>query len=153
MTPKQIFDANASRAKRQLKLIESIENAGFSVSGPTDARVAEHGEPAWVCNARQELAELGTADRKEKLVVTTLAGKTIRFYPVPMAVMPSSNPDLWLRFQGRHVIDTALSEETQNAIQRYMKQHKTEALTDGTTFYTLAGGMLAWCNPSIPLSS
>lgn len=52
-------------AKRQLKLIESIENAGFLVSGPTDARVAEHGEPAWVCNARQELADLGTAGRRK----------------------------------------------------------------------------------------
>jgi hypothetical protein len=37
-------------------LIQAIEGAGFSVSGPTDTRAAEHGEPAWVCNARAVLA-------------------------------------------------------------------------------------------------
>lgn len=37
-------------------LVQAIEAAGFSVSGPTDARAAEDGEPAWVCNARGALA-------------------------------------------------------------------------------------------------
>ena len=37
-------------------LVQSIESAGFHVSGPTDSRAAEHGEPAWVCNARLTLA-------------------------------------------------------------------------------------------------
>lgn len=39
-------------------LIAAIEGAGFNVSGPTDSRAAEDGEPAWVCNARAALAEL-----------------------------------------------------------------------------------------------
>jgi hypothetical protein len=38
-------------------LMQAIEAAGFSVSGPGDVRAAEHGEPAWVCNARGALAE------------------------------------------------------------------------------------------------
>lgn len=38
-------------------LVQAIEESGFLVSGPTDVRVAEHGEPAWVCNARAVLAE------------------------------------------------------------------------------------------------
>lgn len=41
-----------------------------------------------------------------------------------------------------------LAEDAQNAIQRFMRAHKTEALTDGVEFYTLAGGMLAWCDPN-----
>lgn len=85
--------------------------------------------------------------KAQKLNVTTLAGKTYSFSPVPMKVMPSGTPDLWLKFQGRHAAGTALSEETQNTIQRFMLKHKTEALTDGVEFYTLAGGMLAWCDP------
>lgn len=38
-------------------LIEAVEASGFSVSGPTDVRAAEHGEPAWVCNARAAIAK------------------------------------------------------------------------------------------------
>jgi hypothetical protein len=37
-------------------LVQAVEASGFSVSGPTDSRAAEHGEPAWVCNARAALA-------------------------------------------------------------------------------------------------
>ena len=38
-------------------LIEAIERSGFSVSGPTDSRAAENGEPAWVCRAREVIAD------------------------------------------------------------------------------------------------
>lgn len=41
----------------QQALIAAIEGAGFHVSGPTDIRAAEHGEPIWVCNARAALAD------------------------------------------------------------------------------------------------
>lgn len=82
-----------------------------------------------------------------KLEVMTLAGKKYVFSPVPMTVMPSTVPELWLKFLGRHAAGTTLSEGAQNAIQRFMRKHKTEALTDGVEFYTLAGGMLAWCDP------
>jgi hypothetical protein len=37
-------------------LIQAVESSGFSISGPTDSRAAEHGEPAWVCNARAAIA-------------------------------------------------------------------------------------------------
>ena len=40
-------------------LIQGIESAGYSVSGPTDHRAAENGEPVWVCNARAALARKG----------------------------------------------------------------------------------------------
>ena len=36
-------------------LIQAVEAAGFSLSGPTDIRAAENGEPVWVCNAREVL--------------------------------------------------------------------------------------------------
>lgn len=83
------------------------------------------------------------------LEITTLADKKYVFSPVPMSVMPSGDPALWLKFLGRHAIGTDLSESTQNAIQRFMRKHRSEALTNGVAFYTLAGGMLAWCDPDV----
>lgn len=38
-------------------LIQAVESSGFSLSGPTDSRAAEHNEPAWVCNARAAIAK------------------------------------------------------------------------------------------------
>jgi hypothetical protein len=38
-------------------LVQAIEASGFSLSGPTDSRAAEHDEPAWVCNARAVIAK------------------------------------------------------------------------------------------------
>lgn len=38
-------------------LSDGIETEGFSLSGPTDIRAAEHGESAWVCGARAAIAK------------------------------------------------------------------------------------------------
>lgn len=46
------------------ELVSCIQNSGFSVSGPTDIRAAENGEPVWVCEARTALAEITNATRK-----------------------------------------------------------------------------------------
>lgn len=46
-------------------LVQAIEASGFSVSGPTDIRAAEHGEPAWVCNARAALANADLPEEEE----------------------------------------------------------------------------------------
>lgn len=40
-------------------LVQAIESEGFGISGPTDHRAAEDGEPVWVCNARAALAKAG----------------------------------------------------------------------------------------------
>lgn len=37
-------------------LRDAVEDAGFTISGPTDHRAAENGEPKWVCRARELLA-------------------------------------------------------------------------------------------------
>lgn len=50
------------RALGSEELVHRIEAAGFSVSGPTDIRAAEHGEPVWVCNAREALSEKRVGD-------------------------------------------------------------------------------------------
>lgn len=39
-------------------LIRAVEASGFSLSGPTDIRAAEDGEPAWVCDARFVIGEV-----------------------------------------------------------------------------------------------
>lgn len=51
----------------QTVLVQAIEAAGFSVSGPTDSRAAEHGEPAWVCNARAALADTAAPAQPETM--------------------------------------------------------------------------------------
>jgi hypothetical protein len=38
-------------------LVQAVEASEFSLSGPTDSRAAENGEPAWVCNARAVIAQ------------------------------------------------------------------------------------------------
>lgn len=50
------MDTNLAKNLRNT-LIQAVEGAGFSISGPTDVRAAENGEPAWVCNARAAIAE------------------------------------------------------------------------------------------------
>lgn len=44
-------------------LADCVERSGYRLSGPTDSRAAEDGEPAWVCNARALLAEATKANR------------------------------------------------------------------------------------------
>ena len=81
------------------------------------------------------------------LTIKTLAGQGFTFRPVPVPRFPSLLPADWLNFQCAHVPDSQLSDETQDEIQRFMRHHETEALTDGEEHYTLAGGMLAYCDP------
>lgn len=50
---------NDAAPKLVSALIQAIEEEGFEIYGPTDPRAAEHGEPAWVCNARAALAAAG----------------------------------------------------------------------------------------------
>jgi hypothetical protein len=38
-------------------LVQAVHSSGFSLSGPSDSRAAEDGEPAWVCNARAAIAK------------------------------------------------------------------------------------------------
>lgn len=84
----------------------------------------------------------------KKLMLRTVKGAEYQLSPVPMPRMPSRSPSDWLKFQGRHVMGTLLPEHEQRRLQAFMAKHKTEALTDGKENYTLAGGMLALCNPS-----
>lgn len=45
------------RESLRTALVQAIEASGFSISGPTDIRAAEDGEPIWVCNGRALLAD------------------------------------------------------------------------------------------------
>lgn len=82
------------------------------------------------------------------ITIMTMAGATLVLRPVPMPSMPSENPAHWIKFQGSHVPGTTMSEEEMQRMQTFMKQQKTEALTDGNQNFTLAGGMLAYCDPT-----
>ena len=84
---------------------------------------------------------------KPQIEVTTKSGKTLILFPVPMKTFPSSNPLEWLKFQKRHIEGTSLYDSELTKIQNFMRLHLTEALTDGNKVCTLAGGMLAECDP------
>lgn len=51
-------------------LVQAIEESGFSVAGPTNHRACEHGEPKWVCVAREAIAD---AHRALKLKAEVLS--------------------------------------------------------------------------------
>lgn len=82
------------------------------------------------------------------VLMLKLATGMMTLMPEPMKRMPSDRPSDWLNFQRQHVAGSTLSEEDQNRVQAFMVKHRTEALTDGNRFYTLAGGMLAYCDPT-----
>lgn len=83
----------------------------------------------------------------ETLIVTFDQREPMELSPVPMPFMPSESPAKWLAFQRVHVKGTELELSEQKAIVQFMLRHKTEALTDGRRCYTLAGDMLAFCDP------
>lgn len=79
--------------------------------------------------------------------VTTVAGKVYSLHPVCMDRMPSKDSADWLNFQGTHIPGTTLDEAMQRKIQRFMLEFETECLTDHREYFTMAGGMLARCDP------
>lgn len=79
--------------------------------------------------------------------VTLINGNKLDLLPVPMSYIPSSDPMKWLEFVGNHVPGTEMNEIEESRLQVYMRKHKTEALTDGSAFLTLAGNVLVLCHP------
>lgn len=66
--------------------------------------------------------------------------------PVPLLhPLPSSEPNLWLEFQGMH--QHLLSFSMADQVQAFLRQCDTEALWDGRQSVTLAGQSLASCFP------
>lgn len=86
---------------------------------------------------------------KNPIDIVTVSGISFQFYPVNMGgVLPSQIASRWIAFQGKHVAGTTLTELQQDKLQAFMRDNNTECLTDGNFYYTLAGGMLAYCDPS-----
>ena len=118
----------------------SLRHASSSAPYPSFNGSAQSIEHTYlVCRAGKPLGEV---------LELKLASGSIILMPEPMARMPSARPADWLKFQRQHVPGTTLCDEDQNRVQAFMRQNRTEALTDGNRFYTLAGGMLAYCEPS-----
>lgn len=88
-----------------------------------------------------------SAASTDTIEVTTAAG-TMTLRPVPMRRLPSANLRDWLSFQGAHVPGGELAEQDITRIAALMRRHRTEALTDGARFYTIAGSRLAYCSPA-----
>jgi hypothetical protein len=83
----------------------------------------------------------------QQINVITKTGMSYLLSPVRMKRMPSASATDWVNFQGSHIYGTDLSEEQINKITSFMREHKTEALTDGKENLTIAGGMFAKCFP------
>lgn len=104
----------------------------------------DHGHHAWAEVLDSESIE---GSGMAQITFTTKSGQSYTMTPVPMVRMPSGLPQDWLKFQGKHVGGTEMSETAMSKLQSFMLKHRTEALTDGKRNYTLAGGMLAECDP------
>lgn len=84
----------------------------------------------------------------QTLTINLLNGNPMTFRPVPMVRMASQTPSDWLAFQRQHAYGTEMTESERNRVIKFMHEHKTEALSDGTNIYTLAGSLLAHCDPT-----
>jgi hypothetical protein len=83
----------------------------------------------------------------KSISIKTLSGKVLNLRPVPMVRLPSKCNADWNKFQRQHVVGGALSDVDSNRLQAFMRANETEALTDGTYFFTVAGPGLAYCAP------
>lgn len=86
---------------------------------------------------------------KVSIQVQTALGFEMSLHPVQLnGVMPSTTPESWLKFLksgGRRI---PVSPRQIHAVQAFMRQHGTEALTpDGVTAFTVATNSLLECNP------
>lgn len=86
-----------------------------------------------------------TVDEKKAITDVQVAMATL----VPMKRLPSNLPADWLTFQGAYVREAAFSDKEADRIQRFMRKHRTEALTGGGKNYTPTGSMFALCDPSV----
>ena len=77
-TPEDEANARLIAAAPELiaTLTDAVEDAGFSLSGPTDHRVAEDGEPKWVCRAREVIAKAYAVPSKPARVAPPLPEPT-----------------------------------------------------------------------------
>lgn len=147
-------------------LIEVLVGAGMTISGihKCDASPGEETNEAlktWfrdpvagtsypsIESVRKYLPEGRTVvtSTPPAIEVRTVTGRVYSLHPVWMDRMPSKVAADWLRFQGAHVPGTMLDETMQSKIQRHMREHRTECLTNHREYFTLAGGMLALCDP------
>lgn len=79
--------------------------------------------------------------------IQTNAGEHLQLKPIPMSTLPSKDSSAWLRFLGGHIPGTAMSNAETDRVQRFMREHNTEALMLESTPVTIAGEMLATCHP------
>lgn len=84
-----------------------------------------------------------------QISVITLDGRKLVLYPVPMKRLPSQSGAEWSKFVGKvsELPMTNLSEQSEIELLKFMAEHDTEALTDGTCNCTLLGAVLVECFP------
>lgn len=83
----------------------------------------------------------------EPVIINMTVGQKLELRPIRTDLIPYDGPAEWLSFVGIHVPGAEQNEIEQRRLQKYMILHKTEAVTDGKSLYTLAGDRLAFCTP------
>lgn len=89
------------------------------------------------------------------LAVETELHSAIELLPVQMDIKrPSNIPELWLRFLKTEGKRIPVSPKQADRIQRYMLEHRTEALSeDGLQAFTISGDALVECVPEVCIQS
>lgn len=93
------------RARQVAGLLrDRIEDAGFLVSGPTDPRAAEDGEPTWVCVARGEVAWLeGLSNQAPEARRAAAALRTCE--GIPDDLLLAMSPGIFVELRDRSFAD------------------------------------------------
>jgi hypothetical protein len=81
------------------------------------------------------------------ITITTFAGVTYQLQAFPMDHLPSADPQDFCDFWQETVEGTNFSRAESNRLLQFLVKHKTDAVTDGETYYTLTRAGLARCDP------
>ena len=80
--------------------------------------------------------------------VTTCKGVQYSLQPVAMELpLPSADPQDFWDFWLETVEDANFSRAESNRLLQFLVKHKTDAVTDGSAYYTLTRAGLARCDP------
>lgn len=85
----------------------------------------------------------------EPHAVTFKDGRKLHVRPVPMSFIPSSHPARWDAFLTDPDPALTLNDLEQQRLRNYMRQHDTEAVTEGSVFLTLSGDTVFHRRPEL----
>ncbi len=138
-------------ASRQDKLIQEkkqLVSALTDVMREVDETTVRNGWAGYGGRRKARDTLRAVEEHGQQLDIRFLARETVTLTPIPLRALPSLN-GRWAKFQGVHLTGTAMGPTEAERVQAFMQRWSTEALFDGTQAVTLAGNMLALCDPGM----